>query len=284
ALAGGGRRSGRQATAVDAGRTGGRPEHARGRRARRTAAQAARKMGGVLAAGRAQHESGHESVRPRRGHELWQEAGVGHARRDSSQRRGARGLYGKSGMNEAFESGTLLELSNVVAGYGNLVALHGVSLSVGQKEVVALLGANGAGKSTTLRTISGLIKATSGDIRWKGERIADKPPEATLRLGIAHGPEERHVGPEVTGEEYIELGGYLLNSTAELRRRKDIAFHRFPRLRERARQLAGTLSGGEQQMLAIARALMSEPQLLILDEPSLGLSPRMASEVFDVIR
>lgn len=178
----------------------------------------------------------------------------------------------------------LLELNNVVAGYGNLVALHGISLSVGHKEVVALLGANGAGKSTTLRTISGLIKPSSGSIKWKGEDIGGRAPEAILRLGISHCPEERHVWPEMTVEENVELGGYLLNSKAELRRRKDLAFDRFPRLRERARQLAGTLSGGEQQMLAIARALMSEPQLLILDEPSLGLSPRMADEVFDVVR
>ncbi len=187
-------------------------------------------------------------------------------------------------MTHQNESEVLLELDNVVAGYGNLVALHGISLSVRHKEVVALLGANGAGKSTTLRTISGLIKPSAGAIRWKGQGIAGSPPEAILRLGISHCPEERHVWPEMTVEENVELGGYLLNSKAELRRRKEIAFHRFPRLRERARQLAGTLSGGEQQMLAIARALMSEPQLLILDEPSLGLSPRMADEVFDVIR
>ncbi|WP_353194853.1 ABC transporter ATP-binding protein, partial [Pusillimonas noertemannii] len=187
-------------------------------------------------------------------------------------------------MTHQNESEVLLELDNVVAGYGNLVALHGISLSVRHKEVVALLGANGAGKSTTLRTISGLIKPSAGAIRWKGQGIAGSPPEAILRLGISHCPEERHVWPEMTVEENVELGGYLLNSKVELRRRKEIAFHRFPRLRERARQLAGTLSGGEQQMLAIARALMSEPQLLILDEPSLGLSPRMADEVFDVIR
>jgi len=187
-------------------------------------------------------------------------------------------------MTHQNESEVLLELDNVVAGYGNLVALHGISLSVRHKEVVALLGANGAGKSTTLRTISGLIKPSAGAIRWKGQGIAGSPPEAILRLGISHCPEERHVWPEMTVEENVELGGYLLNSKAELKRRKEIAFHRFPRLRERARQLAGTLSGGEQQMLAIARALMSEPQLLILDEPSLGLSPRMADEVFDVIR
>lgn len=187
-------------------------------------------------------------------------------------------------MTQENKSDVLLELDNVFAGYGNLVALHGISLTVGHQEVVALLGANGAGKSTTLRTISGLIKPNSGRIKWKGEEIGGRAPEAILRLGISHCPEERHVWPEMTVEENVELGGYLLNSKTELRRRKDLAFGRFPRLRERAKQLAGTLSGGEQQMLAIARALMSEPQLLILDEPSLGLSPRMADEVFDVVR
>jgi branched-chain amino acid transport system ATP-binding protein len=187
-------------------------------------------------------------------------------------------------MSMGTESQSLLELDNVVAGYGNLTALHGISLRVMQGEVVALLGANGAGKSTTLRTISGLIRPTAGYVGWKGDAIAGREPESILRLGISHCPEERHIWPEMTVAENVELGGYLLKSKAELQRRKDIAFHRFPRLRERAGQLAGTLSGGEQQMLAIARALMSEPSLLILDEPSLGLSPKMALEVFDVVR
>lgn len=182
------------------------------------------------------------------------------------------------------EPEVLLELKDVVAGYGNLTALHGVSLNVKKGEVVALLGANGAGKSTTLRTISGLIKPLAGSLLWKGVSIAGHAPESILRLGVSHCPEERHVWPEMTVAENVELGGYLLKSKGELRRRKDIAFHRFPRLKERAGQLAGTLSGGEQQMLAIARALMSEPTLLVLDEPSLGLSPKMAFEVFDVVR
>lgn len=182
------------------------------------------------------------------------------------------------------EPEVLLELKDVVSGYGNLKALHGISLDVKQGEVVALLGANGAGKSTTLRTISGLIKPSAGSLSWKGASIVGHAPDAVLRLGISHCPEERHVWPEMTVAENVELGGYLLKSKVELQRRKEIAFQRFPRLRERAFQLAGTLSGGEQQMLAIARALMSEPTLLVLDEPSLGLSPKMAHEVFDVVR
>ncbi len=178
----------------------------------------------------------------------------------------------------------LLELDQVVAGYGNLVALHEVSLTVQPGEVVALLGANGAGKSTTLRAISGLIRPMAGAIRWKGRDIQGRSPDHILRLGLSHCPEERHVWPEMSVEENLELGAYLIRSRNEVERRKAIAFHRFPRLKERARQLAGTLSGGEQQMLAIARALMSEPELLILDEPSLGLSPKMALEVFEVVR
>lgn len=178
----------------------------------------------------------------------------------------------------------LLDVHEVVAGYGNLIALHKVSLEVSKGEVVALLGANGAGKSTILRVVSGLITPKSGDVKWKGETIAKLRPMQILAKGISHCPEERHVWPEMTVEQNLELGGYLLKSKQECERRMSIAFHRFPRLEERAKQLAGTLSGGEQQMLAIARALMSEPELLILDEPSLGLSPLMAQEVFKVIK
>lgn len=178
----------------------------------------------------------------------------------------------------------LLALDSIVAGYGNLTALHGITLYVNPGEVVALLGANGAGKSTTLRVISGLITPKSGSVTWKGQSIGGMKPGRILKLGLSHCPEERHVWPEMSVEENIELGGYLLKSKSELERRKALAFQRFPRLQERARQLAGTLSGGEQQMLAIARALMSEPELLILDEPSLGLSPLMAQEVFKVVR
>ncbi|CAM3362659.1 ABC transporter ATP-binding protein [Bordetella sputigena] len=178
----------------------------------------------------------------------------------------------------------LLTLANVHAGYGKLKALHGVSLEIMRGEVVALIGANGAGKSTLLRVISGLIAPMSGEIRWQGRAIGGMPAQDILALGLAHCPEERHVWAEMTVQENLELGAYLCRSRAEAQRRMALAFSRFPRLRERQRQLAGTLSGGEQQMLAIARALMSAPRLLMLDEPSLGLSPKMALEVFQVVR
>jgi branched-chain amino acid transport system ATP-binding protein len=180
--------------------------------------------------------------------------------------------------------GPVLELSDVHAGYGSLKALHGISLKVMRNEIVALLGANGAGKSTILRTISGLIAPTSGDLKWEGNAIGGLQPQDILRRGIAHCPEERHVWPEMTVIENLELGAYLVRSHLDVERRIDTAFGRFPRLKERHNQLAGTLSGGEQQMLAIARALMSEPRLLLLDEPSLGLSPKLAADVFQVVR
>ena len=178
----------------------------------------------------------------------------------------------------------VLRVRDLHVSYGSTAALHGISLDVHAGETVALIGANGAGKSTTLRAISGLLKARSGSIAWNGKSIANRPPEEIVAAGIAHCPEERHVWPGMTVEENIALGAYLCRSKDEVRTRMGMAFHRFPRLRERARQMAGTLSGGEQQMLAIARALMSEPRLLMLDEPSLGLSPRMAEEVFEVVR
>ncbi|MEO8836021.1 MAG: ABC transporter ATP-binding protein [Caldimonas sp.] len=178
----------------------------------------------------------------------------------------------------------LLYVEDVRAAYGKAEALHGISLQVHAGEVVALIGANGAGKSTTLRAISGLLKPTAGRICWKGGVIGGLPAEKVIAAGIAHCPEERHVWPEMTVRENLLLGAYLATSKHEVERRISIAFHRFVRLKERERQLAGTLSGGEQQMLAIARALMSEPELLMLDEPSLGLSPKMADEVFDVVR
>ena len=177
-----------------------------------------------------------------------------------------------------------LAVDNLRVAYGSVDALHGVSLEVYAGETVALIGANGAGKSTTLRAISGLLKARSGAIVWQGRPIHNLAPDRIVAAGVAHCPEERHVWSQMTVEENIRLGAYLCRSREEIRRRLAVAFDRFPRLRERSRQLAGTLSGGEQQMLAIARALMSEPALLMLDEPSLGLSPKMAAEVFEIVR
>jgi len=184
----------------------------------------------------------------------------------------------------ATEPQPLLELRDLHAGYGKLRALHGVSLKVMDNEAVALIGANGAGKSTILRAISGLISPSSGNIYWKGRPLDGLPAQEILRLGVSHCPEERHVWPEMTVAENLRLGAYLVRSAREIERRMEVAFGRFPRLKERLKQLAGTLSGGEQQMLAIARALMSEPKLLLLDEPSLGLSPKLAVDVFQVVR
>ena len=178
----------------------------------------------------------------------------------------------------------LLALRQLHVSYGKTAALHGVDLRIAPGEVVALIGANGAGKSTTLRVISGLLKPTRGEILFKGHAIGGMPADRIVGQGIAQSPEERHVWPAMTVHENLALGAYLCKSSAVVEERAAKVYARFPRLKERHRQLAGTLSGGEQQMLAIGRALMSEPTLLLLDEPSLGLSPRMAEEVFDFVR
>ncbi|MDM0085124.1 ABC transporter ATP-binding protein [Variovorax sp. J31P179] len=178
----------------------------------------------------------------------------------------------------------LLELRDLHVSYGKTAALHGVDLAITPGEVVALIGANGAGKSTTLRAISGLLRPTRGDILYKGHSIGGMAADRIVGEGIAQSPEERHVWPAMSVYENLALGAYLCKSKAGVEERVGKVYQRFPRLKERHKQLAGTLSGGEQQMLAIGRALMSEPTLLLLDEPSLGLSPRMAQEVFDFVR
>ena len=178
----------------------------------------------------------------------------------------------------------LLRVAGLRAGYGKVQALHGIDFEIFPGEVVAILGANGAGKSTTFRAISGLMKPFAGEIRFRGEQVGGRPADAILRAGIAHCPEERHVWREMTVEENLRLGAYACRGAREVERRLAPVMDRFPRLRERRRQWAGTLSGGEQQMLAIGRALVSAPRLLLLDEPSLGLSPLMVAEVMQCVR
>ncbi len=181
-------------------------------------------------------------------------------------------------------SETLLELRDVEAGYGPIIALHGISLTVAEGEIVTMIGANGAGKSSTLRAISGVLKPTAGQINFADKSIAGHPPNEIVQLGISHSPEGRQVFPRLTVRENLELGAYTRNDSAEIRDDLRTMHDMFPILEERSQQLAGTLSGGEQQMLALARALMSRPKLLLLDEPSLGLAPLIVQKIFAVIR
>ncbi len=178
----------------------------------------------------------------------------------------------------------MLLLSGVSASYGSVPAVGDVSIEVGEGEAVGLLGANGAGKSTTLRAISGLVRLTSGSIRFLGTNIASLPPYKVAALGIAHVPEGRQVFPEMTVQENLEIGAYVPRAQAERSRTLDLVFSIFPVLAERRKQLAGTMSGGEQQMLAVGRGLMLKPRLLMLDEPSLGLAPVMTDITFQKIQ
>jgi branched-chain amino acid transport system ATP-binding protein len=172
----------------------------------------------------------------------------------------------------------------VSASYGSVPAVGDISIEVGEGEAVGLLGANGAGKSTTLRAISGLVRLTSGTISFLGTNIASLPPYKVAALGIAHVPEGRQVFPEMTVQENLEIGAYVPRAQAERSRTLDLVFSIFPVLAERRKQLAGTMSGGEQQMLAVGRGLMLKPRLLMLDEPSLGLAPVMTDITFQKIQ
>jgi branched-chain amino acid transport system ATP-binding protein len=177
----------------------------------------------------------------------------------------------------------VLELRDVVCRYGQMTALKEISLTVGKGQLVALIGANGAGKTTTLRSISGLLHPTAGSIVFEGNDITHASPRAILSLGIAHCPEGRHVFPQMTVLENLEMGCYLRSDRQEIAADMARIFDQFPRLAERRQQAAGTLSGGEQQMLAIGRALMSRPKLILFDEPSLGLAPNIVERTFDII-
>jgi branched-chain amino acid transport system ATP-binding protein len=178
----------------------------------------------------------------------------------------------------------LLELDNISVNYGSIEALTGVSLTVNEGEIVALIGANGAGKSTTLWTISGLVRARKGRILFDGRDITRASPSKVVAMGISHVPEGRRVFTTMSAQENLEMGAYVARGGRETREAMKRVFGRFPRLLERRRQLAGTLSGGEQQMLAMGRALMSRPKLLLMDEPSMGLAPMLVREIFAIIR
>ena len=177
----------------------------------------------------------------------------------------------------------MLEITNLEVAYGSIAALHGVSLKVPEGNIVTLIGANGAGKSTTLRAISGLIKTRSGTVRYAGEDITNLPAHKIVAKGLCHVPEGRMVFANLTVEENLKMGAYLRHDKAGIAADIEYCFHIFPRLKERFHQVSGTMSGGEQQMLAIARALMSKPQCLMLDEPSLGIAPILVRSIFDQI-
>ncbi|MDU4641217.1 MAG: ABC transporter ATP-binding protein [Negativicoccus massiliensis] len=178
----------------------------------------------------------------------------------------------------------MLEVNDIHVYYGAIHALKGVSLSVKEGQIVALIGANGAGKSTTLRTISGLLRPRVGDITFEGDSITKKNVQSIVRSGISQVPEGRRIFAPLTVLENLELGAFTRKDKDGVAHDMELVFKRFPRLAERKKQLAGTLSGGEQQMLAMGRALMSRPRLLLLDEPSMGLSPLFVKEVFDIIQ
>lgn len=177
----------------------------------------------------------------------------------------------------------MLEIKNLTVKYGVIGALHDISLQVREGDIVTLIGSNGAGKSTTLRAISGLVKPQAGEILYRGRNIAGLPPHQIVRLGLSQVPEGRMVFSNLTVHENLMMGAYLQRDHAAIRREMEIVFQTFPRLKERARQIAGTLSGGEQQMLAIGRALMSKPGFLMMDEPSLGIAPLLVKTIFEKI-
>jgi branched-chain amino acid transport system ATP-binding protein len=178
----------------------------------------------------------------------------------------------------------ILEMKNVHSGYGSIKALKGVSMKVMPGEIVAMIGANGAGKSTTLMTICGIVKATAGEIWYDGKKINKLNPEKLPTLGLCQVPEGRRIFPRLSVEENLILGAFHRKDKEQIKKDIDYAYDLFPRLGERRRQEGGTLSGGEQQMLAIARALMTKPKVLLLDEPSLGLAPIIIQQIFDIIK
>lgn len=180
--------------------------------------------------------------------------------------------------------GKLLELNNVHSYYGHIHALKGVSLYVNEGEIVSLIGSNGAGKSTSLRTISGIIHAREGNVLLDGKDITHTEPHNIVKMGIGHVPEGRGIFPKLTVQENLDMGAFVVNDQKAIKDRLELVFEMFPRLKERISQFGGTLSGGEQQMLAIGRGLMLNPRLLMLDEPSMGLAPVLVDLIFETIK
>jgi len=178
----------------------------------------------------------------------------------------------------------MLKLENIQAGYGNILAIKDIDLDINEGEIITLIGANGAGKSTTLMTISGIVPSRSGKIFFDGQEIQQKEPDEIVRLGICQVPEGRHIFPELTVQENLDMGAFLRHDKKEVKRDIDYVFSLFPILAERRGQDGGTLSGGEQQMLAMSRALMARPRLLLLDEPSMGLAPLVIRQIFEIIK
>ena len=178
----------------------------------------------------------------------------------------------------------MLRIENVNVSYGSIHALHDISLTVNDGEVVSLIGANGAGKTTTLHTITGLKGATDGVIEYDGKDLRRMDPSHIIRIGMAHVPEGRHVFTQMSVQENLEMGSYIMNDKSQIKKNMDMVYEYFPRLFERKKLLAGTLSGGEQQMLATGRALMSNPRIVLMDEPSMGLSPLLVKEIFHIIK
>ena len=180
--------------------------------------------------------------------------------------------------------GKLLELTNVHSYYGHIHALKGISLHVNEGEIVTLIGSNGAGKSTTLRTISGIIHAREGSVNFDGKDITHIEPHNIVNMGLGHVSEGRGIFPKLTVQENLDMGAYTITSQSDIKNRMELVYETFPRLKERVTQFGGTLSGGEQQMLAIGRGLMLNPRILMLDEPSMGLAPVLVDLIFDTIK
>ena len=178
----------------------------------------------------------------------------------------------------------LLEIKDLEVNYGVIKAIKGVSFDVNEGEIIALIGANGAGKTTILHTITGLIQAKKGSIVFDGKELTKTPPHKIVSMGMAHVPEGRRIFQQLSVRENLKLGAYTRKDKSEIASTLKMVYERFPRLEERKNQVAGTLSGGEQQMLAMGRALMSKPRIILMDEPSMGLSPLLVSEIFDIIK